>query len=304
MNTLLKMLEADGYRRLMSTNPVVPQLMPAPPEADELDRGLQIVSYRFCQTLDDLKGKLKSGARKPLRVGDQRPVFAYSLSPGYSHLTHQKETGSGWGIVSRLLCPVAAQVEEIDACLGRFVEFLKETGLYDQSVIVIMSDHGDSLGEGTRWGHSYTMFQEVVRIPLIVHVPGRFREGLVPDVDAVSLSTDLTPTLYALAGHPPRDLGPLYGRPLFEPSDGDHSARRQGPRFIASSYGAVYAVLRDNGKRLFIADGVNNRDYACELGPISATRVGITTPEREENRRFIRQQIGDIGRRYRFEPQQ
>ena len=147
------------------------------------------------------------------------------------------------------------------------------------------------------------MFQEVARVPLIVHVPERFRNTLVADAGAVSLSTDLTPTLYALAGHTPKDLGPLYGRPLFVPRDSDQSARRQEPRLIASSYGAVYAVLRENGSRLFIADGVNGRDYAYELGAVSATRVGITAAERRANRRFIRQQIADIARLYRFVPQ-
>ena len=89
--------------------------------------------------------------------------------------------------------PAAAQIERMDACFGEFIHFLKRSKLYDNSVIIVTSDHGDSIGEMLRWGHSYTMSPEVSRIPLIVRVPERFRERFVVDARAVSLSTDVTP---------------------------------------------------------------------------------------------------------------
>jgi arylsulfatase A-like enzyme len=190
----------------------------------------------------------------------------------------------------------------MDACFGRFVRFLKEQGLYDDSVIVITSDHGDSLGEALRWGHSYTMFPEVSRIPLIVHVPERVRRSLAVDPGAVALSTDLTPTFYVLAGHEPKDLGFLYGRPLFGPPGAGLSGRRTEPQVIASSYGAVYAVLRDNGTRLYIADGVNRRDYAYRIASDLPARAGVTDAERRANQTLIRQHLDEIARLYRFVP--
>ena len=163
MNTLLKMLEADNHRRLISMDLVVVQLMPAPPPDDELDLGVPIMSYRMCQTLDDLKGKLQPAQ-------DRRPVFAYSL-PQDLHISHIRRRPVPEGTSYPGFFPqVAAQVEEIDGCFGRFIAFLKERGMYNDSVIVITSDHGDSLGDALRWGHSSTMFPEVVRIPLIVRV--------------------------------------------------------------------------------------------------------------------------------------
>jgi phosphoglycerol transferase MdoB-like AlkP superfamily enzyme len=290
MNALLKMLEADGYRRLMSMDSVVAQLMAPPPPGDELDRGVHIMSYRLCTTLQDLQTKL--GEHR----GD-RPVFAYSL-PQDLHISHIRgRPMADDASYSGFFPQVAAQVQEMDGCFGQFVSFLKERGLYDDSVIVLTSDHGDSLGEGMRYGHSYTMFPEVARIPLIVHLPKRF-QGLSVDPGAVSLSTDLTPTFYLLAGHDPADLGPLYGRPLLARHAASLPARRNDPQLLASSYGAVYAVLRDNASRLYIADGVNNRDYAYELKGDSSVRIGITAAERRENRRFIREQVDAIARAY------
>ena len=297
MNTLLKMLTADGYRRLMSMDSVVVQLMAPPPEADELDRDVPIVQYRLCRTLEDLQAKLAAGK------GDGRPIFAYTL-PQDIHISHvRSEPVPAGAAYPGFFPPAAAQIERMDACFGRFIETLKASNLYDNSVIALTSDHGDSLGEGLRWGHSSTLFSEVVRIPLIIRVPARLRERFSADPAAVSVSTDITPTLYTLAGHAPADLGPIYGRSLFVPRGADQSLRRQAPVMVASSYGGVYGVLRDNGARLYIADGVNNRDYAYELHDPSPVRIGITPADREANQQLIREQVDEIARTYHFVPE-
>ena len=293
MNTLLRLVETDGYRRLMSMDSIVVQLMSPPPPADEVDRGVPVVEYRFCRTLEDMTSKLPGAA------GDPRPIFAYTL-PQDIHISHvRSEPVPAGKSYDGFFAPVAAQIERMDACFGEFIHFLKRSKLYDNSVIIVTSDHGDSLGEMLRWGHSYTMFPEVSRIPLIVRVPDRFRERFVVDARAVSLSTDITPTLYALLGHHPADLGPLYGRPLFVPRDRQPS-RRPEPLLIASSYGGVYAVLHDNGSRIYIADGVNGRDYAYDLTGELPVRIGVTPASREADQQFIRAQVDDIARAYHF----
>jgi arylsulfatase A-like enzyme len=293
MNTLLRLIEAEGYRRMMSMDSIVVQLMPPPPEADEIDRGVPVVEYRLCRTLQDLTTKLSTAA------GDRRPIFAYTL-PQDIHISHvRSEPVPAGRTYPGFFPPAAAQIERMDACFGEFVHFLKRSRLYDDSVIILTSDHGDSLGEMLRWGHSYTMFPEVARIPLIVRVPERVREQFAVDERAVSLSTDITPTLYALLGRDPADLGPLYGRPLFV-SRRDGVEPRTGPVLIASSYGGVYAVLHDNGSRMYIADGVNGRDYAYDLSGASPVRIGVTPATRADDQAFIRTQVDDISRASHF----
>jgi len=293
MNTLLRMVETDGYRRVMSMDSIVVQLMDAPPPADEVDRGVPVVNYRFCRTLEDMTSKLSPAA------GDGRPIFAYTL-PQDIHISHvRSEPVPAGKSYDGFFAPAAAQIERMDACFGEFVHFLKRSRLYDDSVIVLTSDHGDSLGEMLRWGHSYTMFPEVARIPLIVRVPERLRQRFVADARAVSLSTDITPTLYALLGHHPADLGPLYGRPLFVPRDHEPSTPHE-PLLIASSYGGVYAVLHDNGTRMYIADGVNGRDYAYDMSGAAPVRIGVTPASRTEHQEFIRRQVDDIAHAYHF----
>jgi arylsulfatase A-like enzyme len=197
---------------------------------------------------------------------------------------------------------VAWQIERMDGCFGSFIDFLHHSGLYDNSVIVLTSDHGDSLGEQLRWGHSYTMFPQIVRVPLIVHIPPRLRQEFYADPGTISFSIDITPSLYALLGHTPDYLGPLFGVPLFGSGSTDRSVQRHEPYLAVSSYGAVYALLRDNGSRLYIADAVNKRDYAYDLSGTLAVRVGIPPEERAANQQVIRQRVADLARIYRFTP--
>ena len=60
------------------------------------------------------------------------------------------------------------------------------------------------------------------------------------------------------------------------PRGTDISWRRHDPALLASSYGPVYCVLRDNGQMLYIADGVNARDYAYDVSRLKPIRVGVT----------------------------
>jgi hypothetical protein len=71
---------------------------------------------------------------------------------------------------------------------------------------------------------------------------------------------------------------------------------------VASSYGAVYAVLRENGTHLYIADGVNGRDYAYDLNGATPVRIGVTPASRSAEQHFIRAQVDEIARQYRFDP--
>ena len=168
---------------------------------------------------------------------------------------------------------------------------------------MLTSDHGESLGEDGRWGHAYTLYPEVVQIPLLIHLPPSSAATLTVDRSRLALSTDITPTLYALAGQRPRDLGDLYGEPLFSAGDQPLETRRRDSFLLSSSYGPVYAMLRHNGRTLYIADAVQGRDSRTRCSPMAGW-VGSTITESTQtlNRRLIRDQIAQIAAEYRFAP--
>lgn len=296
MNALEKLLRANGYHAVMGMDHITAQIVEPSTVSDELDRGRNEMQYDFCATLEELEGKLASG------IADRQPVFAHtrSLNLHVSKLTER--VGSTDPAYGGFQAPAAAAIRRMDGCFGRFVDFLRAEDLYDDSIVILTADHGDALGEARRWGHAYTLFPEIVRTPLLVHIPPRLRSSFVADTDAMNLSTDITPSLYALLGYEPFDADWMFGRTLFAPPGTDAGWRRRETALLASSYGPVYAVLRDNGRSLYVADGVNTRDYAYDLSDLKPVRVGVTATLREESRAFIRERLGDLAALYGFTP--
>lgn len=84
----------------------------------------------------------------------------------------------------------------VDDWVGRIVDVLKETGLYENTIIVYTSDHGDLLGDhGIVYKQSF--YEQSVRVPLIVHAPSRFEPRRVNDLVE---SIDLFATFCELGG--------------------------------------------------------------------------------------------------------
>lgn len=91
-------------------------------------------------------------------------------------------------------------VKLIDDQVGRILKTLDETGKADDTVIVFTSDHGDMMGgHGMVWKSTRSFYEEIVRVPLLISYPGKFKPGV--SQRAVD-STDFMPTLLELAGRP------------------------------------------------------------------------------------------------------
>ena len=191
-------------------------------------------------------------------------------------------------------------MKRIDAAFGNFVEYLKARGLYDHSIIVLTADHGDSLGEGGRWGHAYTIYPEIVRVPLLIRVPDELRAKYAAEPKALAFSTDITPSLYYLLGHRPTQKNELFGAPLFTETPAERQRDPRANYLLASSYAAVYGILSDGGRRLYVADGVNYQNYLFEINGLSAESQTLTGRIERDQDELIRAGIESINRFYRF----
>jgi arylsulfatase A-like enzyme/Tfp pilus assembly protein PilF len=89
--------------------------------------------------------------------------------------------------------PYDGEVAYTDSLLGAFLEFLKRSGLYDSSWIVLTSDHGESLGEHQETYHGYYIYNASMRVPLIFKAPGSELRGR--RIGAQVRSVDIAPTL-------------------------------------------------------------------------------------------------------------
>lgn len=112
----------------------------------------------------------------------------------------------------------AERVGRVDAMVGVIREVLEERGQWQDTLLVVTSDHGEAFFEHGLYKHEYVPFDEVLRVPLIVSFPARLgTPGRV--VDELAWHVDLLPTITSLAGIPSearpyaRDLTPqLLGR--------------------------------------------------------------------------------------------
>lgn len=88
------------------------------------------------------------------------------------------------------------EVAFADAQLGRLLDHLRRRGLYEKTVIVITSDHGESLGEHGEMEHGFFLYDATVRVPLVVKVPGLGGNSLL---DAPVSLVDIAPTLLQIS---------------------------------------------------------------------------------------------------------
>jgi arylsulfatase A-like enzyme len=94
----------------------------------------------------------------------------------------------------------SGEITAMDKDLGVFFDWMKEQGVYDNTVIVISSDHGEEFFEHGGWWHGTTLFEEQIHVPLILKMPNQEMAGSrVPwQVRAI----DVGPTMADLAGAP------------------------------------------------------------------------------------------------------
>jgi arylsulfatase A-like enzyme len=142
----------------------------------------------------------------------------------------------------RTAAPDAAQtaydaaVVSADQVVGRLVRYLRAHQLYDRSTIVLLSDHGQGLGDHGEQGHGLFVYDEALRIPLIVKQPAGERAG--QRVTAVAQLVDIVPTILDLAKAP--DPGGLKGRSLKPLLDGGAGAPASRFVYSESLYGAYH----------------------------------------------------------------
>lgn len=97
-----------------------------------------------------------------------------------------------------------AEIRHWDDQFERLVESLRARGVLDRTIIVVTSDHGEEFWEHGHIGHAKTLYQELIRVPLVVYAP---RLAKPARVDGLVETIDIFPTLGEMAGlDVPRDV--------------------------------------------------------------------------------------------------
>ena len=89
-------------------------------------------------------------------------------------------------------------IEMVDNGIGKILEYLKETGELDNTIIVFTSDHGDMMGDHGLFLKGFMHYRGTLQVPLMINAP-----GIAPDQNqALASSIDICPTLLELCGIP------------------------------------------------------------------------------------------------------
>ena len=155
------------------------------------------------------------------------------------------------------------EVRLADEALGRLIAGLEERGLRENTLIVVTSDHGEELKDHGHWNHGHSVYDELLRVPLIVSGPGvpagrRVRE-LVQLVD-------VAPTILEMAGiRPPQAFE---GESLRGLVTGSREEQLEGKAiFTRTTYPPLKAVVIEDQWKCIYEEGGAVELYDLEQDP-------------------------------------
>jgi arylsulfatase A-like enzyme len=191
-------------------------------------------------------------ALRALQVERDEPLFMWIhfLDPHEPYLAHEE-----FPFGELPIDLYDSEVAFTDQQIGRLLGQLEERGRLDRTIVVLTSDHGEEFQDHGGIGHAKTLYEELIRVPLIVHVPG-FTPTRVPQ--AVS-HLDVAPTVLALAGVPVPEaftgrvlpatatgFEPQPSRPIFA-----HTQRKASKRSVLHENWKLIVDRRAGSEQLF-----------------------------------------------------
>ena len=157
-----------------------------------------------------------------------------------------------------------SEVAHVDARLGEILELLGRRGVAARTVVALVSDHGEALGEDGHAGHGY-LIDSNLRVPMIVALPGGTGAGTT--VDAQVRLVDLAPTLLEVAGLEP--LPGIEGRSLLPLVEGRGGGPREAYSYAAAMNRGLALRLPGRGKIEF-----NDTAWSQLVGKHALTGLG------------------------------
>ena len=277
VNSLRTLAKTDGYELIASYDTVLRQLFTPSDDLTRLDTDKDLWNqYEVCSTVEQLESHLD------LRPDKSKPVFFYAQPMNVHQFARNdvpSPTSQHWPDRPGLTTRITYEVHWVDSCLGGFVNYLKQHGLYDTSMIVVTSDHGDATGEFGRFSHSTSIWPEIMRVPLILHIPQKMRAMLVYDDTRLSTLTDVAPTLYYLLGHRPIRQNPLNGRSLLAEGKQELDKYPKRDLILASDVRAVYGILSADGRYLYATYDSPAQSYLFDLAADPNAQHSALTPQ-------------------------
>jgi arylsulfatase A-like enzyme len=245
--TLAERLKASGYKTYgMSLNPNVSRSV-------KLDQGFDVFEELFSDVTDEYPdvADLMSRARSHLNLHPEGQPFFIYLHPmnvhgpyrvpekqseqllGHSPSKRFKYSGKlmkgilkkdDLGLREEMTTDhITSLNEQYDVAISYttkrvagFLDFLDKKGLYDDALVIIVSDHGEELFDHGGFSHGYTLYEEVLDVPLFIKLPGQSTRQVI---ESPASLIDLLPTILDIADiQPPSGIDGQSLRPMIDGS--------------------------------------------------------------------------------------
>lgn len=221
---------------------------------------------------------------------------------------------------AHLIALYDAEIRSVDDQVRDILSCVARRGRLEQTLVVITADHGEEFFEHGKKGHQSSLFEEQVRIPLILHWPAQIPAGLVAR-DSVRI-IDIAPTLANAAGAlgawrvQGRDLQPAWrGQALAAQPQllellvdtNDYRALRSDPwkvldvRLPEQRYQAGYHLVRDPRERrpigleeAWVGDGLRQLNEVLEDGAVLREKLGLK-PRKHSYGPELQKRLGFLG---------
>ncbi|MEM7351944.1 MAG: sulfatase [Acidobacteriota bacterium] len=171
-----------------------------------------------------------------------------------------------------------AKFRQIDReVVAPMIEGLRRAGRWDRTLLILTADHGEELYEHRGYAHAYSLWDEIIRVPLIVKFPAGMRPPDLPKrVDTLTSNIDFYPTLLELLGRQiPEGLA---GRSIFDSLDG-RFILSQGMTEGPSQELTDWALIRDWDKLIVERSGEKYL-FDLEADPGETKNLAAERPER------------------------
>ena len=191
-NLFLKIAQAEGIQHYMVMKGFGPRsIFPPADSVTELTIP-RALSDRRTATADEVFHSAREAITK-ITAGERFLCFLH-LMDVHNDLW-KKPGGIDFGDAPRDLYD--HNLSYLDSAFERFVDWLKANHIYDKTVILLTSDHGEQFWEHGASLHGHTLYEEEIRIPAILFVPGIQRRF----EDVPIIAADMAPTIAELAGY-------------------------------------------------------------------------------------------------------
>jgi len=292
VNNLEKLAAVDGYQSFVTVDSTLRVLLDRGHDLIPLDeQAAQWTDIDLCSTVNDAEAKISR------HTDPARPVFLFTQPQNVHLLTVYKRHPELIHTKEAITHAYAEELRRMDGCFGGFMSFLKNKGLYENSIIVLTADHGE-FGHDS---HATSVEPDILRVPLIMHVPKKIRDSYYYDTSKLIFTTDITPTVYYLLGHRPIRNDDVLGRPMITESREESLPYERPSYLLASSYAPNYGMIDSQARTFFSFDDGKHTQSLYDLAADPHGDLNLLTPQAAKQQdQAIHNHLAQISKAYNF----